>query len=255
MKKIFFAVCLGCTTFLALAQKKGDIKLGIKIVPVANVSSVHDKNGTPSGMNKVADGYTTKAGTRGGVVIAFTFDYLLSEKMALHTGLWFAKKDYYIRNTDGAYNGTANYNSTYLQLPLVFKYTSREIIGKLRIYGAAGPTLDIRTSESVDGPDYAHFWNMAQNNNIDGRSSNSKHKKVGLFNPIDVTVYIAAGATYEIIDNVDLYAGLFLDKGLINQVNPGLKYDEPNQTKVNSDISWKSFLIGVEFGASYRFSR
>jgi hypothetical protein len=269
-KKILYL--FACIPMLSFAQSKGDMKIGFQFGPNVNFASVKDNNGSPSGAipapnvpyvvaptreGVVADGYTTKQEDASGVNVAFTFDYLLSEHIALHTGLWFAQKNLTIHNQDGSYGGTSKYKTTYWQIPILFKYTSVEIVDKLRWYAVLGPTIDIRASEKLDGGDGAHYWNMSRNDiYLDpSRGKNAEGKKVALFNPVDITLYISGGVTYEIMDKLDLYAGLFLNKGFVNMINPGLRFAEPNETKVNTDISIKSCLFGVEMGVAYTISK
>lgn len=278
MRKIVFTVMLACCSFFSQAQLD-KWKFGIKLAPTVNIASVKDNDPTPSAIRYQADGYTIKESNQGGFFFGFTTEYLFSEHFSFHSGLWFTQKNYEIRNYDGGYpnnpsfygvwymnnyyynySGTSVYQTSYMQIPIVFKYTSKELFSKFRLYATFGPTIDIKTGEKLKDSDYAHYWNMSRNlytspNGDPTRGRNSAGKKVALFNPIDITLYMSLGATYEIIDNLDLYGGLMLNKGFLNQVNPRLRFAEPNQTKVNSDISWKSFLIGFEMGAAYRFTK
>jgi hypothetical protein len=253
MKKVCFFTILGLLPLISLAQK-GSIKVGLKFAPAVNIATVKDKDGTPSSIRYQADGFTQKQENASGGIIGITLEYGLSDHLGLHTGLWFAMKNYHISNQDGNYYGTSRYNTTYLQIPLVFKYTSNEVIDKLKIYVALGPVIELKMSEKLKGGDGAHYWNMSRNYTwLDGtRGRNADGKEVKLFNPLDISIYFAGGATYEVIDNLDLYLGLVMNKGLLNQVNPKLRFDDAAQTKVNTDISIRSFLVGVEFGLAYK---
>lgn len=265
-------------------------KFGMKLAPTVNIATVKDNDPTPSQLNFSADGYTIKESNKGGLFFAFTAEYMFNENFSFLTGLWFTQKNYNLRNYDGyagpnpsypespyysnggnvglwymnnfvyTYSGTSIYQTTYWQLPIIFKYTSKELFANFRLYGTFGPTIDIRTNEKLakNTGDYAHYWNMAKLTGYDAwRGRNADGKKMGLFNPIDVTLFLSVGATYEIIENLDIFGGLMLNKGFVNQVNPKLKfaYPDQNQTPVNTDQTWKSFLIGFEMGAAYRFTK
>ncbi|MBC7388670.1 MAG: outer membrane beta-barrel protein [Opitutaceae bacterium] len=150
------------------------------------------------------------------------------------------------------YSGVSNYKTTYLQIPLLFKYFTKDIVKNLKIYGTFGPTIDFRIGEKLDGPDRAHYWNMANNNpSYAYRDRNGTGRPVKLFNPIDITLYLSAGVNYKIIDKLEVFGGVFFNKGFVNAINPKLTFAEPGQTKVNKGLSLKSFLIGMELGVTY----
>ncbi len=288
MKKIllfcFTAVCVS-----GFAQK-GDFKIGFRLAPSTNIATVRDKDATPSDVNYIADGYTVKERNVSGVGVSFFIDYFLSDHLAFSTGLWFTQKNFSVRNYDGStnwdniyfdgnghknysnyqganygnnyangynyhYSGVSNYKTTYLQIPLLLKYYTNDIFKNFKIYGTFGPTIDLRTGEKLDGPDYAHYWNMAHNNSSYAyRDRNGTGRSVKLFNPIDITLYLSAGANYKIIDKLEVFAGVFFNKGFVNAINPKLTFAEPSQTKVNTGLSLKSFLIGMEMGVTYKLN-
>ena len=88
--------------------------------------------------------------------------------------------------------------------------------------------------------------------NDPSRGKNASNKTEKLFSAFDITLFASTGLTYEVMDKLDLFAGIMFNKGFANLVNPNLRFAEPNQTKVNSDISWKAFLVGMELGVAYR---
>ena len=250
MKK-FLISCLTGICFSGFAQE-GALKVGFRLAPGTNVATVKDNDGTPSGIRYTADGQTAKYENVAGVGASFFLDYYFKDNVGFSTGLWFTQKNFHISNRDGAYYGTSVYKTTYLQIPLLLKLRSNELFKNFRLYGTFGPTIDFKTGEKLDGPDYAHYWNMAQNNYVSYRERNASGRPVKLFNPIDFTLYLSVGANYEITDKLEVFAGLFFNKGFVNAVNPKLRFADPNQTKVNTDISIKSLLIGLEMGVTYR---
>lgn len=267
MKKVLLLVVLGAGTGNLFAQ--GALKLGLKINPTVNVASVKDNNTASTGAvpapdvnyvvgpkeRVVADGATSKVRNVGGATIGLTIDYSLSENLWFSSGLYFAQKNLEIYNQDGAYGGASRYGTTYLQLPIMLKF-AKEINDGLGWYLTFGPTIDFKMGEKLDGPDHAHYWNMAQNlhdwNHDPTRGKNADAKPMGLFNPIDVSLYFSGGVSYEVIENLDVFLGIMLNKGFVNMINPRLRFAEPDQTKVNTDISIKSFLVGAEIGVAYK---
>jgi len=241
-------------TVALFSNAQNTVKLGFRLAPSSNIATVNDVDGTPSAVKYTADGFTQKEQNVAGAGVSFYIDYYFSEHLAFSSGLWFTPKNFEIRNTDGNYSGVSRYNSSYLQIPILFKYVSGELAPKLKMYVTFGPTIDLRMSEKVVGNDYAHYWNMSRNltNNDPTRGKNASGKVVKLFNPFDITLFASAGVTYQVMEKLDLYAGIMFNKGFVNLVNPNLRFAEPNQTKVNSDISWKAFLVGVELGVAYK---
>ena len=261
--------------------QKGAFKLGLRLAPASNIATVRDKNATPSDVNYIADGYTVKAENQFSMGGGIYFDYFLSDNLAFSSGLWFTAKNFAIINYDGSihnhshhfhgddhhydshgehyangynysYSGLSFYKTTYLQIPLLLKFSTNQS-KKFRIYGSIGPTIDFRTGEKLVGEDRAHYWNMANNNpQWAVRDRNALGRPVKLFNPLDITLYASAGVNYEIIDKLELFLGVFVDKGFVNAINPKLRFADSRQTKVNTDISIKSFLVGAEFGVAYK---
>jgi hypothetical protein len=251
LKITIFSSLLAVTLF---SNAQNTVKIGFRLAPTTNIATVDDVDGTPSAVKYEADGFTQKERNVAGAGVSFYIDYYLSKNLAFSSGLWFTAKNFEVRNTDGNYSGVSRYNSTYLQIPILFKFISNEIAPKLKIYVTFGPTIDLRMSEKVVGNDYAHYWNMSRHltYNDQSRGRNASGKVVKLFNPFDITLFASTGVTYEVVDKLDLYAGIMFNKGFVNLINPNLRFAEPNQTKVNSDISWKAFLVGLELGVAYK---
>ena len=241
-------------TISLFSNAQNTVKIGFRLAPSSNIATVNDEDGTPSDIKYTADGFTQKEQNVAGAGASFYIDYYFSNNFAFSSGLWFTPKNFEIRNTDGNYSGVSRYNSTYLQIPILFKYVSNELAPKLKMYVTFGPTIDLRMNEKLVGNDYAHYWNMSRNltYNDPTRGKNASGKATKLFNPFDITLFASTGVTYEVVEKLDLYAGIMFNKGFINLVNPNLRFAEPNQTKVNSDISWTAFLVGVELGVAYK---
>ncbi|MCX6181390.1 MAG: outer membrane beta-barrel protein [Bacteroidetes bacterium] len=251
MKKVILVLLISVNQ---IAHAQGKIKVGLRIMPSVNAATVNDKDGTPSAVNFAADGSTTKESNLSGLGLGLFLDYALSEKIAFSTGLGISPKNFEIRNTDGNYSGVSRYHSNYLQIPFLLKFSGIKLSDKLNMYINVGPTFNVLANESLDGSDYAHYWNMSHNltYNDPTRGKNSNGKSMNLFNSLDLTVYASTGITLNLMENVDFFGGIFFDYGLMNVVNSELRFAEPNQTKVSTDIAWKSFLIGLELGVTYQ---
>lgn len=269
MKRLITLVFI-CGTLNILYAQEGSFKLGFRLAPYTNIASVNDNDPTPSNINRYADGLTVKEENSAGVGVSFFFDYFFTEHIGFSSGLWFTQKNFAIRNYDGwngngqpypyygqyAYSGVSFYKSTYLQIPLLLKFVSGELAKNLRIYATFGPTIDLRVGEKVDGNDYAHYWNMSKH---DGRwasrDRNANGRPMKLFNPVDFTLYFSAGVTYGITEKFEIFGGIMANKGFVNAINPKLRFEGPDQIKVNTDVSWKSFLVGAELGVTYNLTK
>jgi hypothetical protein len=255
MKKVYVltlvVLLLGSTK--VFSQSKGNIHWSFRFAPGLNVASVKDPDPTPSGVHYVADGLTTKEGNVGGVSLGANLEYFVNENFAFTPGLWFTTKNIFIRNRDGGYSGVSKYNLVYLQVPLIGKYYTQEIIDNLKLVFAFGPTLDFKLSENVNGGDGAHYWNLAKNEFWDdpSRGRNGDNRPQSLFNPFDLGLFFSAGADYALNDKISLYAGLSLNKGLVNMIHPNLKFNDPFRTKVNSSVKIRSNIIALDFGVKF----
>jgi hypothetical protein len=255
MKKVYLIVLL----FLLLgnssvfSQSQGNIHWSFRFAPNVNIATVKDPDPRPSGVVYVADGHTTKEGNVGGVSLGANLEYFLDENIAFAPGLWFTTKNILIRNTDGGYSGVSKYNLVYLQVPLIGKYYTQEIIDNLKLVFSFGPTLDFKLSERVNGGDGAHYWNLAKNEFWDdpSRGRNGDNRPQSLFHPFDLGLFFSAGADYALTEKISVYGGLSFNKGFVNMIHPNLKFNDPFRTKVNSSVKIRSNLIALDFGVKF----
>lgn len=247
MKKLIFTACLILSCLYASAQ----ILMGVKLGPNINVVHVKDNDGTPSAIDFAADGYTENEENQTGFSTGASFDFPLQDKWYFGTGAWFTTKNLYIRNTDAFYSGVSKYNTAFMQIPALVKYRTGEIFTKkLNLVFGAGPILDLKIREAVDGNDGAHYWNLAKNlSYIDPfRGHNGNNKSVALFCPVNLGLYISAGAEYQLLDKLAVTAGFSFNGNFLNMINPSLKFDNLAKTPVRKDIKIRSTIISFDLG-------
>jgi hypothetical protein len=247
MKKIIF-VLAGLLFFTLNAQSQ--VLIGFKISPNVNLDPVKDKDPTPSGVNYVSDGYTQREANLGGIGAGVNFDMPLSGPWYFGTGLWFTTKNFNIRNTDAFYSGVSKYKTLYAQIPFLAKYRTKEIFNKFNLVFSGGGILDLKIAEGIDGADGAHYWNLAkQRSYIDpARGHNGDNRSKALFTPVNIGLYISAGAEYQLLDKISVFAGFSVNPSFLNMINPSLKFDDAAKTPVRQDVRFSSTIISFDMG-------
>ena len=249
MKRSILLALLIIINFYTDAQ----VIVGIKLSPNLTIGGVKDNDDTPSGVNYVADGFTQKEENIRGIGAGINFDFPINDNMYFGTGAWFTEKKIKIRNTDGYYSGVSQYNTLNMQIPALLKYRTGEVFTKkLNLVFSAGPIVDLKMAEALKGGDGAHYWNLAKNKSyIDpSRGHNGNNKKMALFSPFNMGLYISAGAEYQLIDKLKVYAGFSVNNNFLNMVNPALKFDDTAKTPVRKDVRFSSTIISFDLGVS-----
>ncbi len=251
VKRWLMAMFLLGLPFLVNAQQK--ILLGFEVSPGVSIISVKDRDTAPSSVRTSADGYTYKVKDESMVNVRLYADFLKYDPWVISTGLWFANKKMFIRNTDGGYSGASHYDPWYVQIPFILK---RDVITfdkdfSLQAYG--GLSADFKMSENVRGGDYAHYWNLAHHRkDLDPkRGRNGNGQPVDLFNPVDLTMHLGVGVQYKIFEDILLFGGLSGSKGFINMINPNLRFDDANHTRVKETLKITSGTFTVDVGVKY----
>jgi outer membrane protein W len=230
------------------------VEIGFKLSPNATIGHIKDRDVTSSAVNYTADGATTRESNTNGIGVGFTLDYMLNDNWGVGTGLWFTTKNLHIRNTDGWYTGASKYNILYTQIPVLVKYRTNELFFKnFNLAFSAGGIFDLKTGEKLDGGDGAHYWNLAKNNaHIDPtRGRNGDNRSMALFSPLNVGLYVSAGAEYKFAQNLIAYAGLSVNTSFLNMVNPALKFNDVNLTRVNSDVRFTTTVVSFDLGIKF----
>jgi hypothetical protein len=217
------------------------------------IANVIDDDQRPSAEVISADGYTTSEGTINTASLGGSIEYRISNHFAVSAGTWFTNRILYLRNTDGNYSDVSKYNILYVQMPLLFKFYTRELYPGLKLYFHTGPSLDLKIGERLDGYDGAHYWNMAKNKTYADpfRGTNGDHRSMDLWAPIDFSLYFGSGIQYQILNNLALFAGLSYNQGFVNMFNPALRFDDAAKTPVASTCYINTSLIGIDLGVKY----
>ena len=247
MKTITIVTTLFFLSLCAQAQ----VLIGVKISPNLNISGVKDNNDAPSSFLPSADGFTTNEENVKGIGAGINFDFPINDNFYFGTGAWFTEKKFKVRNTDGGYSGVSQYNTLYMQIPALVKYRTGELFTKkLNLVFGAGPVLDLKTAEQIKGGDGAHYWNLAKNKSyIDPiRGNNGNNKSMALFSPINIGLNFSAGAEYQLIDKIKVFAGFSVNSNFLNMINPALKFDDADKTPVRTDVRFSNTLVSFDLG-------
>lgn len=234
---------------------QGAISRGVNIV------SIKDDDGRTSGEYYPADGLTQVEGQQQVSGLQVSATYSLKEQYSLKSGLWFTKKLFYVRNTDGGYTGVSKYSLSYLQLPILLHLDAKEVHKNILITCELGPVIELKAKEKLvinakkglgDG---AHFWNFAKNYTTADptRGMNGNGKAMALFGPFDLGAYINVGARINLAENIDMTGAISFQKSFSNVLNSKLVFKAPyNDISITEDLSIKSALIALEVGIRYK---
>lgn len=259
-----------CSSMIA---QKTDGKLSIRLRVGGNAVSVKDKDLRSSRDFYPADGNTSKKSgeTNSFVTLGANYDFG-GGSFKFSPGLWITGTNVSLTNYDYD-NGAAGrydskYNISYLQIPLLLKYTSeKELADNLTWYISFGPQVGLKVKESLYEKkgygDYAHFWNMAKQRTwLDGqRGRNGNFKTMGLFSPFNASFMINPGVEYKVNDKATLFGGLTIDLGITNLINYNLRFFDPNDIDHNHDnavnyyvsdlLKVRSNFIGLDLGIRF----
>lgn len=231
--------------------------VGFQLSPGVTITRVIDHDGNSSGgldhngfLRNPADGYTSKVSNEKAVTAGFNYEVSATDKVFLSTGLWFTSKQLLIRNVDGGYHGISRYDVTYLQIPLALKLYLADLNPSFRLYLKAGLSFDIKVKENLKGPDGAHFWNLAKNMywNDNTRGRNGDNKPKALFSPVNIGLLGAFGMEYALSDDWILFTSLSYNAGLFDMINPSLRHNDINRTKVTDHLTIKTHVFTVDVG-------
>lgn len=149
MKRIFL-IALITYSFLTHAGEEGKISIGIKFSPSMAFSRI-----SPNSFNDLTGGVNYQYDALGAKLrfgVGVTVDYMIGENYGFSTGLNFLLNGsgYGItRNNVGPEQNT--YSNQYIQLPLLFKLQTGEIVDNLRIYFKTGASLDYLIGARING--------------------------------------------------------------------------------------------------------
>lgn len=157
-------------------------------------------------------------------LFGLTVDLPIKDNVGFSSGLGYAPKkaSIVIRDDTGTVQGTENYRLQYLQIPLLVRFTTNEIMPGFKVYFTTGFGWEIKVFEEANNRDPL---------------------VVDKFKPIDASFNLGTGIEYSIGPDTILYGGLTYNRGLINSVKDVVGTDP--DLKINND------LIGIEVGVRF----
>lgn len=237
-----------------------DMLLGIKLSAGTTINHVKDLDTRPSGgldeegyLRNPADGNTYLVGNHNVLSVGANLDLAIYERLYFSTGLWFTNKGFNIENRDGNYWGQSSFTVTYLQLPLAGKFYFRDVTKGLDLYMKLGFTLDLKAKEALNGSDGSHYWNLAKNyTHYDPtRGKNADHQSMALFNRGSVGVLGSFGAELKPMEELYVFLSISYNAGLINMINPSLRHDDRNATRVADGLKITSDILSADVGVIF----
>lgn len=157
-------------------------------------------------------------------LFGLTFDYPIKDNVIFSSGIGYAPKKVAINYTgdSGNFDGTEEYKLQYLQIPLLMRFITNEIMPGLKLYFTTGFTGDIK---------------------VYGESNLRDPKIINKFQPIDASFNLGGGIEFALGPDTDVYGGLVYYRGLINSVKNAVSSDA--DLRINND------LIGIEVGVRF----
>jgi hypothetical protein len=231
MKKsavLFLVMFLSVTGF-------AQVKLGLRLAPGLAVNSV------------IGDD-VFNAAEPNGASVRFSAgpiaDFFFADNYAISTGLWYTVKRASFRVSGGGLTDEAGgplgnqttYNLQMIQIPVTVKLYTNEVAPDIRVYFQLGGTLDFKLAEKA----------KEENNNILAELSERQDEKAA-YKPLDVGLYLGAGAEMVLGENTAVFGGLNYNRGLVNALG-GLEY---GGGKINDDLKIRNQLISLEVGIKF----
>lgn len=157
-------------------------------------------------------------------LFGLTVDLPIKDNVTFSSGISYAPKKASIAYEDslGTFAGRESYRLQYIQIPLLIRFSTNEIVPGLKVYFTTGFAPEIKVFEESNEPDPLI---------------------VQKFRPIDTSFNLGAGVELSIGPDTIIYGGLAYYRGLINSVKDAI--DSATDLKINND------LIGIEVGVRF----
>jgi hypothetical protein len=221
MKKILLLLAVLTFSFNVFSQ----VKIGLRVAPGLSLNTVQDKSGTDSiSFSKNGAGFSFSGG--------LNFDFMLSDNYSISTGLWYTTRRAGLKQKNDSTFNKALYSSAvatqYIQVPLSLKLYTNEIVTNMKLYFQIGGTMDIKIAEKLKVSNNPAYLGTYKSN----------------FWPLNFGILAGAGAEYQTGGNMILFAGIFYNRGLMNQIK-------------NTDIRYREYLkynnsnLSLELGAKF----
>ena len=194
-----------------------DYTIGIKLGPTLTLAKA-----TTNGNSTNYDNESAQAQFLVGAFVDYTF----KENYHFNFGINYASKDFGLiaRSSQSIATelGRASFNQEFLQVPLLLKLYTNEIILDTKIYFNFGIVPEVRLSNSA----------RATNDDI-----------IREFRNFDLAGNFGGGLERSIGVNTRIFAGIFYNLGFINQVK--------TQNDTFDELSLKNRLIALEIGINF----
>ena len=157
-------------------------------------------------------------------MFGLTVDFPIKDNVAFSSGINYAPKKASIvyEGNSGNFSGRENYRLQYLQIPLLIRFSTNEIVPGIKIYFTTGFAGEIKVFEESNERDPII---------------------VQKFRPIDASFNLGSGIELSIGPDTIIYGGLAYYRGLVNSVKDAIASDA--DLKINND------LIGIEVGVRF----
>ena len=211
-----YAIIAALLTFISIVGYGQDYKIGIKIGP------------TLSNVRTATEGQNSEI-RRDGTAVKFLLgafvDIAFKENYFFQTGLNFASKSTNIRFTDNRIQAAPyqeEYKHEYLQLPLLLKFYTNEVVLDTRLYFNFGlvPEILLTSDDKTSG-----------------------NVIISEFQPVDLSGNFGGGVEKSIGVNTRVFVGLAYNIGFLNTVK--------TQSNAFDEIKLKSNLVSLEFGIKF----
>ena len=211
-----YAIIVALLTLILVAGYGQDYKIGIKIAP------------TLSNVRTATEGQNSDI-RRNGTAVKFLLgafvDLPFKENYFFQGGVNFASKSTNIRFMDNRVQAAPyeeEYMQEYLQVPLLLKFYTNEVVLDTRLYFNFGLVPEIL---------------LTSDNKTSGNVIISK------FQPVDLSGNFGGGVEKSIGVNTRVFIGLAYNIGFLNTVK--------TQSNAFDEIKLKSNLISLEFGIKF----
>lgn len=214
MRKSLFAALFMVFLFGQLHSQ--NYQIGIKVGPSASWSRV----GTDASVTNIESD-----GTSARMIFGAFVDIGFKENYFFHTGITYASKKTNIKFQDPANAAneiTESYSHEYLQIPLLLKLYTNEVMLDTKVYFNFGVVPEIRLSTSNDEVDIV---------------------AITKFQSFDLSGNLGAGLEHGLGPNTRIFAGLQYNLGFLNMVN--------EQNTNLSEFNVKSSLLALELGIKF----
>ena len=209
-KSLFLILCLVSTTY-CLAQDQ----LGIKIAPSLSYNRIHTN---PDTANFSSDGIALR-GKLGAI-----YDWTIRDNYCLSTGLFFAANQFAIKNDSLAIK--EQHELQYIQLPLLLKLYTSEIMLDTRLYVELGGVGALKINDRVT------------------KLANDK-PFIQAFRVWELSGLFGLGIEYNISLFTSIFVGISYQRGLSSVL--GEQQDLSDVPKAFGYADWVSLDLGIKF--------